>query len=59
MTFLLRCDILVCNQIHTVPSGGDNACVGHRIQRNELVEINRLVEEMNRHEFNGAWIMLD
>lgn len=52
---LLRGNILKRHQVHAVPSGGDDASIRDRVQRDQLIKAHRLVHEVNRHVVHGAF----
>jgi hypothetical protein len=59
VALLLRRDVLVGHQVHAIAGGGDQADVRNRVKRDQLVERDRLVHEVNWHEFNGAKLAVD
>ncbi len=56
MTLPLRGDVLVGDEVHAVPRRADEADVADGVESSQLVERYTLVQEVNRHELDGAEI---
>ena len=54
MALALRCDVLVGHKVHPVACGRDEAHIRDSVQRNQFVEGNGLVEEMDGRELNSS-----
>jgi hypothetical protein len=59
VSLLLCCDVLVRHQVHTVAGRGNQADVGNGVQRDQLVEGDGLVHEVDRHELDSAELAVD
>lgn len=59
MSLLLAGNVLVCDEVHAVTSRRDNAGIGDGVEGNELVKVDRLVQEMNGLELDSAEFPVD
>lgn len=59
MALLLCRDVLVGDQVHSVAGRRYDASIGDGVERNELIKVDGLVEEVDGHEFNRAKLAVD
>ena len=57
--FLLRRNVLVRDQVHTIPRGSDQTGIGQSIHGRQFLEGNRLVHVVDRHELDGSESSVD
>jgi hypothetical protein len=59
VSLLLGCDVLVGHQVHSVTGRRDEADVGDGVEGDQLVERDRLVHKVDRHELDCAELAVD
>lgn len=59
VTLLLSCNVLVRNEVHAVTGRRDKTDVTDSVECNQFIERDRLVHEVDGHEFNGSCLLLD
>ena len=59
MTLLLRCDVLVGHKVHAIAGRRNETDITDSVECNQLIKRDRLVHEVDGHEFDGAYDSLD
>lgn len=58
VALLLSCNVLVRDEVHAVAGRRNEADITDSVECNQLVEGDRLVHEVDGHEFDGAYHLL-